>query len=592
MSTAQDPALTDAERATADALRRQHAVLMQEAPVRFVATAAAFAIAAIYLPPPLILALALIDLAGEIVSWAILSGDPPALARDPRRRAVLVACIVVIETSFAMPAALMWHIEDPFTKALAVGLMAGSMMHLATARSIYLPTGVGGWTTLLVLTVVSNTAYWVQRGDLAGLTVTSICVVVGYGYFGAAMWSNHRLHRETAAAARAAEAADAAKGRFLAQMSHELRTPLNAILGLGHAEMSRAGDATARDRMQVIVSAAGTLATLLDDVLDLSALEAGRLPLRPKVAHPDAAVEAALALWRPAVEAAGLAFRAEIDPRLSAPALFDPQRLRQCLSNLLSNALRHTARGSVTVTARQTACPVHGGRWIELRVTDTGSGIAPDLRARLFRPVETAAGAGGHGIGLTIAREMARAMGGDLTLQDPAPEASGETFVLVLPLHPVPASAGAEDPQPPSAAPMLAGRSILVVDDIATNRLVAAACLRLLGARVHEAPGGADALAAVARGGLDAVLLDINMPGMDGLETFRRLRAAAGGGARLPVVAMTADAMAGHRETYLGAGLDGYVAKPVTPDSLARALAPLLPAASRGAAGAGPTAEA
>jgi signal transduction histidine kinase/ActR/RegA family two-component response regulator len=564
----------------ADELQRQFQFLMREAPVRFVATAVAYGMGMIFLPVPLILAAALLDLLGEIVTWQILRGDSLALARNPARRRVMLAAIILIETCFALPAALMWHIEDPYVKALAVGLMSGSMMHLATARSIHLPTGIAGWVTLAVAMAVSNGLYWLQRGDWASLAVTSLCEVVALGYFAAAMLSNNRLHRETAEGRRVALAADAAKGRFLAQMSHELRTPLNAILGLSHAELRRAADPIGRERLGAIVASAEGLGTLLDDILDLSAMETGRLPIRPTPAIPAEEICAAAALWRPGIEEAGLGFALTVDPALDRPAMLDCQRTRQCLSNLLSNALRHTVRGGISLTARHSESLRRGGRWLSVEVADTGPGIPDALRATLFAAPAAAGpapprpdgnGSGGHGIGLSIAYAMARQMGGDLTLQPADPDRPGARFTLLLPLPAAPAPVRAA----PRAETPLRGRRVLVVDDIATNRMVAAACLTLLGARVDEAASGPATLDRLAQGGADAVLLDLNMPGMDGRATLAEIRRQPGPAARVPVVAMTADAMPGDRAACLAAGFDGYIAKPVTPDRLAETFAAL-----------------
>ncbi|HSF64402.1 MAG TPA: ATP-binding protein, partial [Paracoccaceae bacterium] len=465
---------------------------------------------------------------------------------------------------------------------------------VATVRAIHLPLGVLGMSAIVTVAAASNTAYWMTQGSLAEWAFSSFCILLGVGYFVGAMRSNHRLHRETAEGRQLAQEADAAKGRFLAQMSHELRTPLNAILGMGRAERAAAADPGTRDRMDILVHSAEGLGTLLDDVLDMSAVEAGRLPIRPRPASPAQEIAATAALWRPAITAAGQTLTIEIDPALAPPALIDAQRLRQCLSNLLSNAARHAGPTSVALRARRIIPHADADPVLRVEVADGGAGLDPALRDRLFQPFERGLGpqangeaGAGSGLGLSISRGLARQMGGELRLFPATPGVPGLCFVLTLPLPPaaslpapapVPGARGAGDappPGPPTPAPT-DGLSVLVVDDIATNRLVAATYLRMLGARPVEAATGPEALVLAAAGGIDLVLLDMNMPVMDGAATFRALRALPGPASRLPVVAMTADAMEGHRDRYMALGLDGYVPKPVSPQVLAAELAAVL----------------
>ncbi len=577
MTADADTGLTPHEVRLAEEYERQHRVARDEAKVRFPALALAYAMTMIYLPVWIVLAMAAIEAAGEAVVWRLLGGDRARLARDPARRRLLLAGIALMQLGYGLPCALMWHLDDPYAKALAVGMLVSGMMHLATTRAINLATGMTGWVVLTAIMVVGNAHFWVPTGDWLPLFLTTLTGAGGCAYFASALMANHRLHREALAGRRVAQAADAAKGRFLTQVSHELRTPLNAIVGLSHAELGHATDAGTIERLSVMVASAEELSRLLDDILDLSAIEAGRLPVRPARADPAAEIAASAALWRPAIEQCGLALTVEVAGDLGGPALLDRERLRQCLSNLLSNALRHTPSGGITMQAAATW--QDGQRGLEVTVIDTGPGVAADLRERLFEPFsgagpDPARGGAGHGIGLSIARATARAMGGDLVL-DPGPEAAqGARFRLSLPLPDAPGDSPPVLPPVPGRA--LAGRRVLVVDDVGTNRMVAAACLRLLGAEPGEAGSGAAALAAVGADRWDAVLLDMNMPGMDGLETLRRLRALPGAAGRLPVVAMTADAMPGLRTQYLAAGLDGYLAKPVSPERLADALAAVL----------------
>ncbi|MFN3971152.1 MAG: response regulator [Gemmobacter sp.] len=569
-----------AEDADTDRLRdefvRQAQFQRDETPSRMIASGLTYGLSLIFVPFWLIVCLLCLDLTFEVASQRLMR-DPDRLVTEPARRRMVLILIFLVEAVFATPAVLIWYHDNPYAKALAVGILSGSMMHMATVRAIHLPQGLAGAAGLALMVVGSNVVYWTQKEDWQGLGLTSLCTVVAIGYFISAMISNNRHHRDNAARGRAAHRANAAKGRFLARMSHELRTPLNGILGIASAELRSARDPAARERLAVLVASAEGLANILDDSLDAAAVTDGRLPIRLRPTVPHTAVTVAAALFRHRIEEAGLALSLDIGPGLDQPALLDEHRLRQCLSNLLSNALRHTAEGGITVTARRGPAMT-----LDIEVADTGSGIAPARRDRLFElsPGTSAApvaGAAGHGLGLGITRDLARQMGGDLVLLPARPDQRGAQFRLTVALPP---AVGADVPARESAAegpPPLSGLHVLVVDDLATNRLVAMTCLHLMGARTAEAASGAEALARLAAvtGGddrVDAVLLDMNMPDMDGLQTLRAIRALPDGQGAMTVVAMTADAMPSDRLRFLEAGMDGYLAKPVTPERMAAAL--------------------
>jgi two-component system, sensor histidine kinase len=236
--------------------------------------------------------------------------------------------------------------------------------------------------------------------------------------------------------------------------------------------------------------------------------------------------------------------------------LIDGQRVRQCLGNLIGNALKHSSRGPVTVTVRY-----HRGR-LQIDVADQGKGIPAALQERVFEPFFRGAGeTPGVGLGLAISRAVARQMGGDLVLM---PAAQGTTFRLTIP------APEAEATQDARGLSDFRDRVILVVDDIATNRLVAAQLLLAAGARPVEAASGPEALARLEQGGIDAVLLDLMMPGMDGQETLFRIREAHG--RRIPVVAMTADVLSIRRDDTLRERLDGFLPKPILPETLREVL--------------------
>ena len=580
---------------TQDDISRQLDLVWRERYPRLSLTLLGLALTTIYLPIWIAAVCALFDLGSEILAMRWMRGLDPAT--DRRRYLGVVACVFAMEFAFALPAALIWQIEDVYAKAFAVGMLMTTLLHVVTARAIDLPSGLAGIAGVALCVVVGNTLYWVGLNDLwPGLALSTVGMVAGLGYSLTALVSNNRLHRDAALGHAAALAGDRAKSRFLAQMSHELRTPLNAILGMGHAELRRNRDTLSQKRLAVLIASAEGLSTILDDILDMSAIQQGRLPIRPEPVRPHAEILATLALFQPGIDEAGLVLRTDLAPDLQSPVMLDPQRLRQCLSNLLSNAIKHTTAGEIRVTAGLSLSPDAPSR-LRIEVADTGSGIPPDLHDAVFEPffkspTQTTANRSdapaSNGLGLSISRAMARQMGGDLVLvaqskDSPSPDSAheiggreiGTTIVLTLTVIPVPEATLAAHANPAGATllekPRSAARAsafglrVLVVDDIATNRLVASTYLRMLGATMIEAASGDEALTLLHQTMPDLVLLDMNMPGMDGMETLTRIRALEGEVARVPVIAMTADAMEDHRQTYLNGGLDGYLTKPINP---------------------------
>lgn len=545
-------------------LARQYSILMKEAPIRLATTTLAYGLASLFIPVSIILICFAVNLGGEIISLRALKGLDPA--SDLARYRKCLTWVFILEMAFSIVPAMMWHVEGPYMKAFAVGLAVTSILHVSTVRAIHLPMALTAFAAIGGTAVASNAWLWINKGDLASLAFTTVCAVAGLGYALGAILSNNKLHRETANGRAEAQAANAAKGAFLAQMSHELRTPLNAILGMGHAELRRTNDPVSLERLSVLISSAEGLSTILDDILDMSSIQGGHLPIRRQAASVRSEIAATTALFRPQIEEAGLTLILDLPDTLPDWALLDAQRLRQCLSNLLSNALKNTATGQISLIAKRLV-RAGEGPLLQIEVADTGPGIAPDIADALFEPFVRGPGTSlGTGLGLSITRALAQQMGGDLRLRMPNPgEPVGAHFILTLALT---------ETFPPQAsfastavAPInLAGRKVLVVDDIATNRLVAVTYLRYFGAEAVEAASGAAALRCLAAGGIDLVLLDMNMPEMTGLEAFVALRKLPAPVGHVPVIAMTANTQSDHRKLYTNAGINGYLAKPVTPD--------------------------
>jgi CheY-like chemotaxis protein len=368
-------------------------------------------------------------------------------------------------------------------------------------------------------------------------------------------------------AARAARAADHAKSVFVANMSHEIRTPLNAVLGMAQVMEGDELQPRQRERLGLIREAGHTLLGVLNDVLDLSRIEAGQLSIAEAPFELETLARGVLGGFDGQASAKGLALDLEL--RVDGWWKGDAQRIRQIVSNLVSNAVKFTEGGAVRLVIETTA------EGLRFAVEDTGSGIAPDTLASLFARFAQADASitrrhGGTGLGLAISRELAELMGGQLTATSRPGE--GSCFVLEVPLARVAAEAPAQIP----AAPVLLERAvrILAAEDNAANRRVLATMLEPLGAELTLVEDGRQLVEAWSVSGADVILADIQMPVMSGLEAARAIRSAeaAGGLVRTPIIALTADVMSDQVALYMAAGMDDHVAKPIQMAALFAAL--------------------
>ncbi len=369
-----------------------------------------------------------------------------------------------------------------------------------------------------------------------------------------------------------AEQASLAKSRFLAGMSHELRTPLNGVLGYAQLLHLEGGlTASQSARVRGMLDAGTHLLGMINSVLDFSQIEAGRLELRPCAVDPRTTARACLDVVRPAAEAKGLTLHLVEMPDVPRVVTADPTRLREVLLNLLGNAVKFTARGSVEFRL-QVATDAAA---LRVEIVDTGPGIPADVRQRLFQDFErlgadSNGAVEGAGLGLAISARLMSLMGGKLGHQENP--AGGSVFWLELPLTPM--AAASVVAAVPDRRPRLERQlHLLVVDDVAMNREIASALLQAAGHEVVCAESGQEAVEAAAAGGFDAVLMDLRMPGMDGFEAARRIRALTGVHGQVPIIALTAQVFAEHVEACRRAGMDGHLAKPFTQDALLEAIA-------------------
>lgn len=424
-------------------------------------------------------------------------------------------------------------------------------------------------------------------------------------------WRQKRLDKEQTALERLntalhtakiqAESANLAKSQFLANMSHELRTPFNGMLGM--MTMVADGPLTAgqRDQLQTAQESARHLLSLLNDLLDMSALEAEKLTLSPTATDPAQLLREVIALMQPSARNKGLSLTLHPAPQAPATVLADSKRVRQVLFNLLSNAIKFTEQGCIDVHVR---CETQGTRahWT-IQVQDSGIGIPADTLPRLFQRFAQADSStsrrfGGTGLGLEISRSLARLMGGDLYATSTVGVGSEFTFEWWSDICAAEAATAAEivtpervlttTPPPqqarPSPAPAVpdSGLAILVAEDHPVNRKFVGTLLERMGHRVTFATTGHEALAAVQERPFDLVLMDIHMPEMDGLTSTRLIRQLPGERGQLPILALTADVMQGSEERALAAGVNEFLTKPIQREHLEAALQRWAPSAVLG----------
>jgi signal transduction histidine kinase/AmiR/NasT family two-component response regulator len=359
-----------------------------------------------------------------------------------------------------------------------------------------------------------------------------------------------------------ADSANVAKSQFLANMSHEIRTPLNGVLTMAHVMDRGELSDKQRERLGVIRNSGEVLLSVLNDVLDLSKIEAGRLDLVEQDFSLDELAETSLAAHTVMALEKGLPLELTVDPEASGVWRGDADRLRQILGNLLSNAIKFTSKGGVS--ARFSALPSRG---LRLVVRDTGIGISPEKLPTLFDKFTQADSSttrryGGTGLGLAICRELAQLMGG--TVRAESIEGQGSTFTVDLPLARGVARAPAPVVEPAAGASDQRLR-ILAAEDNATNQRVLRAVMEPLDVELEIVADGQAAVEAWRGGRYDLILMDIQMPVMDGVTAARTIRAeeAATGRRAIPILALTANALVHQVEEYLAAGMDGHVSKPI-----------------------------
>ncbi len=394
-----------------------------------------------------------------------------------------------------------------------------------------------------------------------------------------------RMEESLKAAKEAAEAASRAKSEFLANMSHEIRTPLNGILGMLQIIKQSALAPDLAEYLSLAAQSGQRLTRLLSDILDLSSIEAEKVAIVERVFSPAAVLKSVQDIFLALGREKGLPLRAALDPATPRYLVGDELRLTQILTNLVGNAFKYTVQGEVSVDLAVQPGPRAPGCRLLLTVRDTGIGIPADKIEAIFESFTQADSSKtrshqGAGLGLSIVKRLVELMGGGITVDSMV--GRGTTFFCTvgcrLPeageLAPSPAKDPAKDPA------SVSGLTILLAEDDAMNQMSTKRLLEYGGHAILAVSDGQEALEALARRDFDLILMDIQMPNMDGLEATRRIRAS--GGRHVPIVAMTAYAMVGDRERFLEAGMDDYIAKPVDLDELNQVLARVMASRAKG----------
>jgi signal transduction histidine kinase/CheY-like chemotaxis protein len=497
----------------------------------------------------------------------------------PGLRLAFVMGALPVNLAWGWLAAMLWLSADDTLKLAAVGVWVGQIVFTQNYRHQPWPLVVISAVVPLISLVIfpfffydahglgAQTARW----GLLLLVLNTISTMISNR--AAARRMDELTHGLREERERALEATRA-KSTFIAVTSHELRTPMNGLLGMAHALSRSDLNATQRDQIRLMIKSGDNLMQLLNDVLDLSRIEAGKVELVPAAFDLEETVRDVIDAWRDVAVVKNLELSLTFDASTPQWIEGDALRVRQVLTNLISNALKFAMEGGVSLEVSAPTPAVDGLRDITFAVRDTGPGVPPEAIDRVFESFTQADDTvsrrhGGAGLGLTISRALARQMGGDLTL---APSKHGACFVFSI-RAPVAQAQIQAEPENENEDGGMETIRVLMAEDNAINQLVVQAMLEATGLSLTVVDNGQAALDAMARDSFDCVLMDINMPVMDGMTALAAIRAGKAGNPNLPVIALTASTMAGDRERFLEMGFSDHLGKPVKPAALITAIA-------------------
>jgi len=510
--------------------------------------------------------------AATVVLGHIFKASPQAgLARRVSSGLACLATIALWSLLWTMAAVIFWFTSEPGLRITSIVLLISllSLAYSASFRSravlvasgtlpaatvLLLPMGLGGYsprvTVSVALALLAAAFYFVRAVQRSEENARAL------------RGAQEALRAETARAV----AANNAKSAFLAVTSHELRTPMNGVLGMAHALTLTKLSRQQAGYVDMLVRSGKALMTILNDILDISKIEAGKLELESIAFDLHDLTRQVHGTWQETARAKGVRLICEVDPEVPQWVSGDVARLRQIMQNLVSNALKFTQEGEVRLSVSADRSDDPAG--LRIVVSDTGAGMSEAQQARLFQSFmqadrSTARRYGGTGLGLAICKQLVGLMDGEIGVHSRPDEGSSFWVSLRLPA----AAPAQDDPQEVEVAD-LDGCSVLVADDNAINQAVARAILEAVGATISTASDGQEALERLKSESFDLVLMDIQMPRMGGIEAVNCIRAGQAGRRDIPVIALTADAMAGVDAELLAQGFDDVAPKPINPADL------------------------
>ena len=517
-------------------------------------------------------------LAGQAFDW--LAFRPLRLAPGRAAGWVRALCITSAALNTAIYSAIsvyLWTRGGEFGPLFALVQVAGGLLHV----SLHMHHVRG----LLFASVIPHAAYFLglpiltlvvtRNPAVLAVVLAALLYVIHLVVAVRQSMTTTRELREAELEAvtlrKRAENASAAKSEFLAVISHEIRTPMNAVISAANMLRRTRLDTQQREHVSMLLDGGDMLLGLLNDVLDFSKIEAGKMRLESAEMNVRNKLGALRRLWEPKAASRGVRLGVVVDETVPETVLTDPLRFQQILFNLLSNAVKFTKDGAIRVDVSWDEAT----STLTAEVHDTGCGIPADQIDSIFDSFEQVSAGdtrryGGTGLGLAISRRLAQAMGGDLTVTSAPGE--GSTVTLTVRVEAVEDAVVEAAPAARAAAVTLQGRSILAVDDHEVNRRILALLLEPHGCRLTLVENGAEAVEAAGLETFDAILMDMQMPVMDGLEATRRIRNGAGPNADTPIIALTANAMDVHKAAWDTAGVHAFLTKPIDAPLLARTL--------------------